>query len=154
MALWVTLLANGSPEYAMYRAANSANMAAKDKEPGVRPLAPGTIWMRLWGRCHLDADMRLLARDACGNQQTGAGLRAGIEGCIHSLHAIWPEFAGWTSDRGTAAPPSPPQPNPAGLIPLTPPPGTQEGMEDGTDDEPLEEGNEDDDPLAHASQSS
>ena len=154
MALWVTLLANGSPEYALYRAANSANMAAKDKEPGVRPLAPGTIWMRLWGRCHLDADMRLLARDACGNQQTGAGLRAGIEGCVHSLHAIWPELAGWTSDRGIAAPPSPPRPNPAGLIPLTPPPGTQEGMEDGTDDEPLEEGEEDDDPLAHASQSS
>ena len=93
MALWVTLLANGSPEYAMYRAANSANMAAKDKEPGVRPLAPGTIWMRLWGRCHLDADMRLLARDACGNKQPGADLRDGIKGCIHTLILDNPSYA-------------------------------------------------------------
>ena len=158
MALWVTLLANGSPEYAMYRAANSANMAAKDKEPGVRPLAPGTIWMRLWGRCQLDDDVRLLARDACGNQQTGAGLRAGIEGCVHALHAAWPESAGWFNDRGIGAPPIPPQPNPAGPTDPPAPPLTQEGMEedeeDSADDDQPEEGAEDDAPPAHASQSS
>ena len=68
---------------------------------------------------------------------------------MHSLHAIWPEFAGWSHDRGIAAPPSPPQPNPAGLIPLTPPLGTQEGMEDDKDGDeavPSEEDDPDPDP--------
>ena len=38
LASWVVLLSNGSPEYAKYRAANSALMMAADKQPEVRPV--------------------------------------------------------------------------------------------------------------------
>jgi hypothetical protein len=57
--------------------------------------------MRLWGRCCLAAEVKALARDACGNLQLCAGLQAGIEGSLHAVRAIWPEAAGWTHDRGT-----------------------------------------------------
>ena len=106
MSKWVILLSNGSPDYAMYRAVNSALMMAADKKPGVRPLACGEIYMRLWGRCNLAAETRNLARDACGNIQACAGLKAGIEGMIHSVRAIWPESAGWTFDQGADAEPA------------------------------------------------
>ena len=64
---WVMLLANGTPHYAKYRSLNHARMLAADKDPGVRPLCCGEIWMRLMGRCVLAAEARELARDACGN---------------------------------------------------------------------------------------
>ena len=47
MAHWVLWLSKGSPQFAAYRAVNSAQMLASDKKPGVRPLACGEIWMRL-----------------------------------------------------------------------------------------------------------
>ncbi len=106
MAEWVVLLSNGSPEYAMYRAANTARMLAADKEPGVRPLACGEIYMRLWGKCNLASETKELARDACGNHQLCGGLKAGIEGNLHAVRGIWPESAGWTFDRGTSDQPS------------------------------------------------
>lgn len=95
MAEWATLLSSGSPEYAMYRAANSARMLAVDKQPGVRPLATATIFMRLWGRCNLQDSARHEARDACGNVQSGTGLKAGIEANIHAVRTIFPASAGW-----------------------------------------------------------
>ena len=31
------------------------------------------------------------------------GLRAGIEGNLHAVRAVWPHSAGWTVDAGLAA---------------------------------------------------
>jgi hypothetical protein len=92
------LLGNGSPDYSKYRALNAARMLAVDKEPGVRPLACGEIWMRLIGRCVLDGESKQQAREACGNVQLCAGLQAGIEGNLHAVQKVWPESAGWTFD--------------------------------------------------------
>ena len=34
----------------------------------------------------------------CGNTQLCAGTRAGIEGNLHTVRAIWPQSSGWTID--------------------------------------------------------
>ncbi len=73
-------------------------MLKKYKEPGIRPPLCGTIFIRLWGGCCLDADTDALARDTWGKLQMGAGLKAGIKGNIHSVHVIWMESAAWTQD--------------------------------------------------------
>ncbi|EJK55331.1 hypothetical protein THAOC_24945, partial [Thalassiosira oceanica] len=96
------LLANGSPQYAMYRALNDARMLAADKEPGVRPLACGCIWMRLMAGAVIDSGLKVQARDACGNVQLCAGLGAGIEGNLHAVTRIFPQSAGWTEGEGTS----------------------------------------------------
>ena len=38
LSQWAELLANGLPEYAMYRALNTARQLPAEKDPGVRPL--------------------------------------------------------------------------------------------------------------------
>ena len=96
------LLANGSPQYAMYRALNDARMLAADKEPGVRPLACGCIWMRLMAGAVIDSGLKVQARDACGNVQLCAGLGAGIEGNLYAVKRIFPQSAGWTEGEGTS----------------------------------------------------
>lgn len=96
------ILANGSPHYAMYRALNDARMLAVDKQPGVRPLACGCIWMRLMAGAVIDSGLKTQARDACGNVQSCAGLGGGIEGNMHAATRIFPESAGWTEGEGTS----------------------------------------------------
>ena len=96
------LLANGSPHYAMYRALNDARILAADKEPGVRPLACGCIWMRLMAGAVIDSGLKVQARDACGNVQLCAGLGAGIEGNLHAVSKVFPQSAGWTEGGGTS----------------------------------------------------
>lgn len=154
MAHWVNLLVIDSPEHAVYGVANSVNMAAKDKESGVNPLDPGTIWIHLWGRFHLGTRVRPLTRSADGSQLTDAGLRIVIKVCIPEVHAVWPESAGWSSNRGVDAPSRSPQPSLLGIAPLLMLPITQEGMDGAGDFEPEEEDKEVNDPLLiHASQS-
>jgi len=100
MALWTELLSNGSPPYAAYRALNAARQLAAEKKPsGVRPLECGESWMRLMSGCNND-QTRTQATIACGNAQLCAGLRAGIEGNLHAVGAVWPQSAGWTHDGG------------------------------------------------------
>ena len=53
MAIIVEKLANGSPEYAMFCAANITRLVALDKEPGVRPVGIGEIWIRLFAHSFL-----------------------------------------------------------------------------------------------------
>ena len=101
MAEWVVMLSNEAPPYAMYRAMNAGKMFAADKEPGVRPLAAAECWMRLWAKCALYGECKVLAREACGNVQLCAGLEAGIEGNLHAVREVWPESAGWQYDKGT-----------------------------------------------------
>ena len=106
MAHWVVWLSNDSPPFAAYRAVNSARMLAADKKPGVRPLACGEIWMRLWADC-LNTETKVGATTACGNVNLCAGLRAGIEGNLHAVRAIWPQSAGWEHDGGEVTAPLP-----------------------------------------------
>jgi hypothetical protein len=106
MAHWVVWLSNDSPPFAAYRAVNSARMLAADKKPLVRPLACGEIWMRLWADC-LNTKTKVGATTACGNVNLCTGLRAGIEGNLHAVWAIWPQSAGWERDGGEVMAPLP-----------------------------------------------
>jgi hypothetical protein len=106
MAHWIVWLSNDSPPFAAYRAVNSARMLAADKKPGVRPLACGEIWMRLWADC-LNTETKVGATTACGNVNLCAGLRAGIVGNLHAVRAIWPQSAGWERDGGEVTAPMP-----------------------------------------------
>lgn len=101
------MLANSSPAYLTYRAMNAARMLAADKEPGVRPLACGEVWMRLISKCIIDGKTKEMARRACCNVPLCAGLQAGIEGNLHAVREVWPESAGWQYNSGTADEPSP-----------------------------------------------
>ena len=105
MALWVTVLANSSPDYAVYYVVNSARMLVTVKEPGIRLLACGEIYMRLWGHCCLAAEAKASVCDACGNLQTCAELQSDIKGNAHAVRLIWSESAGWTFDCGTSEQP-------------------------------------------------
>ena len=53
MALWVMLLSNTSPDYAVYHALNLARELPACKCHGVCPLACNEVWMRLLGACNL-----------------------------------------------------------------------------------------------------
>jgi hypothetical protein len=87
MAHWVVWLSNHSPPFAAYRTVNLSRMLASDKNPGVRPLACGEIWMRLWADC-LNSETMVGNTTACGNVNLCAGLRAGIEGNLHAVRAV------------------------------------------------------------------
>ena len=100
LSLWVEMLSNTSPDYACYRAMNSGRCLAADKLPGVRGLACGEIWMRLISQCNLDKT-KGVATVECENVQLCAGLKAGIEGNLHAVRAVWPESAGWERDDGS-----------------------------------------------------
>ena len=97
MAHWVVWLSNDSPLFAAYHAINSAQMLTADKKPGVHPLVCGEIWMRLWADC-LNTETKVGATTACGNVNLCAGLRAGIEGNLHAVWAVWPQSAGCECD--------------------------------------------------------
>ena len=84
---WTEWLANGSPPYAAYRAMICGRELPSEKNPGVRPLNCGEIWMRLMTGC-TRAETRTQATEACGNVQLCAGLKGGIEGCLHAIRAI------------------------------------------------------------------
>jgi len=99
MAHWVMWLSNGSPPFAAYLAINLARMLVADKKSGVRPLACGKIWMRLWTDC-LNTETKVGATTACGNVNLCAGLWAGIEGNLHAMQAIWLQSAGWECNGG------------------------------------------------------
>jgi hypothetical protein len=106
MAHWVVWLSNDSPPFAAYHAVNLSRMLAGDKKPGVRPLARGEIWMRLWADC-LNCETKVGATTACGNVNLCAGLWAGIEGILHAVHAVWPQSAGWEPNGGEVTAPKP-----------------------------------------------
>jgi len=107
IAHWTMVMANRQPDYATYRGLNAGRMLASDKEPGVRPICCGEIWLCLIYKAAIDGEAKTLARRACGNVQLCAGLQAGIEGNLHALKESWPESGGWTFDAGTAEQPTP-----------------------------------------------
>ena len=87
MAHWTEFLSNGSPPYMVYWALNIARQFLANKKPGVRPLECGESWMRLMSGCNND------------QARLQAGLRAGIEGNLHAVGAIWPQSA-WLQHNG------------------------------------------------------
>ncbi len=101
MAEWASWLGCSNPEYAKIRALNHVRLLAVDKEPGVRPLGCGEIWMRLISGTILD-QCKERARDACNNVQLCAGLQAGIEGATHAMLDVFPELAGWLNMQKAA----------------------------------------------------
>ena len=50
LAIWCKWLANESSQYAAYRAFNYKRSVALEKQPGVRPLAIGEVWMQMWAK--------------------------------------------------------------------------------------------------------
>ena len=99
MGHWVEWLSNGSPPYAAYRALNAYRMLAADKQPGVRPLACGEIFMRFFALC-VRGQTKSWPKAACGATQLCAGLECGIEASLHSVREVWPEADGWELDNG------------------------------------------------------
>ena len=61
----------------------------------MRPLAAGKSMMRLISSCNITQTGRH-ATTTCGNTHLCAGTRAGIEGNLHAVRAIWPQLSGWT----------------------------------------------------------
>ena len=88
------LLSNEPPDYALYRVLNVAQVLPGDKKLGVQSLAAGESWIRLTLACNV-AQTGNQATTTCGNTQLCAGTRAGIEGKIHIVHAIWPQLSDW-----------------------------------------------------------
>ena len=97
MAEGVELLSNSMPDYAAYRAVDSGCSLAADKDPGVRGLFCGKIWIRHWSQYNLD-QTKDQAMATCKNKQMGAGLKSEIEGNLHAVHAMSPHSAGWEYD--------------------------------------------------------
>ncbi|EJK50976.1 hypothetical protein THAOC_29905 [Thalassiosira oceanica] len=102
------LLANASPHYAMYRALNDARMLAADKEPGVRPLVCGCIWMRLMAGAVIDSGLKV---KLVTHVETSSCCALGLEqfsremaviGNLRAVTRIFPQSAGWTEGEGTS----------------------------------------------------
>ena len=122
MAQIAEVLANGSPDYAMYRAATITRLVALDKQPGVRPVGIGDIFMRLWSQC-VNAATKPEATNQCAEVQLCCGLRSGIEANLHAVRQVFPQSNGWQNDSDDTATapdaasddtnrPRPPMPNP------------------------------------------
>ena len=66
-------------------------LVALDKQPGIRPIGIGETWRRLFAKCVL----RVAGTEAeiqCGADQLCAGLKAGIDGAVHAMSALWEEL--------------------------------------------------------------
>jgi hypothetical protein len=98
MAQFAEILANGSPEYALYRAATITRLVALNKEPGVRPVGIGDIFMRLWSGC-VHAATKPEATNQCAEVQLCCGLRSGIEANLHAVRHVFPQSNGWQDDN-------------------------------------------------------
>ena len=139
MAEWASWIGCTKPDYAKIRALNNVRLLAVDKEPGVRPLGCGEIWMRLISGTILD-QCKERARDACNNVQLCAGLQAGIEGATHAMLEIFPELAGWLNMQKAATTPETEKRD-----------GEDETGGDGVDDSEMEGSRNIEEPIADAS---
>eukprot|EP00957_Ditylum_brightwellii_P079030 6010806-Ditylum_brightwellii.AAC.1 len=76
------------PPWAAYRAIVVGHLIALDKCPGVCPVGVGEILLSLMHKCVIAVCGKDVT-DACSTQQLCAGLRARIEGAIHSMNLLW-----------------------------------------------------------------
>ena len=93
MVNWAEWLANDMPDWAAYRGLTTRRLLALDKEPGTRPVGIGSIWIRYIAKLLL-AETAAEAKAECGSLQLCAGLEAGTEGGLHSVHAKMNELGG------------------------------------------------------------
>ena len=68
----------------------SGRLIALDKQPGVRPVGVGETWRRIFVNIVLKV-MGPEATMAFQDNQLCAGLKAGIDGVIHGVQALWDE---------------------------------------------------------------
>ena len=83
-------LINDSPPYTAYLALNGVCGLVADKEPRVRPLVCGEIWIRLVQACN-QTQTKSSAKVSCGVEQLCAGLEYDIEGSLCATREVWPE---------------------------------------------------------------
>ena len=96
---WAEWLANTSPPWAAYRAMMSRRLAGLDKQPGVRPVGIGCIWLRYIAKLLL-METAGMGRKTCGALQLCAGLEAGIEGGLHSVFEKVRQHGGMRFESG------------------------------------------------------
>ena len=87
-ALWTEWLANEHLPWAAFRAFQASRLIALDKQPGVRPVGVGKSFRRLFAKIVLRLT-RHEATAACGNTNLCSGLKAGIEGAVHTAAERW-----------------------------------------------------------------
>ena len=71
----------------------SGRLIALDKMPGIRPIGIGETWRRLFAKSVIE-DSGAEVVEACGCKQLCAGLKAGIEGAVHTASSFWEEHCG------------------------------------------------------------
>jgi hypothetical protein len=98
MVDWAEWLANDMPDWAAYRGLTTRRLLALDKEPGTRPVGIGSIWLRYIAKLLL-AETAAEAKAECGSLQLCAGLEAGTEGGLHSVHMKMDELGGMRFGR-------------------------------------------------------
>jgi hypothetical protein len=86
MAAWAEWLGNDSPPWAAIRGIMTRRLVALDKQPGVRPVGIGEIYLRCICKGAL-TDVAAEGKAACGSVQLCGGLEAGIEGALHAVEA-------------------------------------------------------------------
>ena len=82
--------ANGILPWAAYRAFMSGRLIVLDKYPGVRPVGVGETWQHLFAKIVFKVT-GTEATMACQDDQLCARLKAGIDGAIHKVRALWDE---------------------------------------------------------------
>ena len=78
------------PMWAAYLAFMSGRLIALDKQPGVRPVGVGETWRRLFDNIVLKVTVPE-ANIACQDDQLCDGIKAGINGAVHGVQALWDE---------------------------------------------------------------
>ena len=87
---FVGWIANGSPPWAANREFMPDRLIALDEHPGVHPVGVGEMWRRLFVKIILKVTV-LESTMAFQDDQLCAGTKAGIDGAIHEVQALWEE---------------------------------------------------------------
>ena len=85
---FVDWLVNGSPPWADYFTFMSGLMFALDKQTGVLTVGVGETWRRLFAKTVIKVTVPESTM-LCQDDQLCAGLKAGIDGAIHGVQALW-----------------------------------------------------------------
>ena len=81
-------LANEIPPWAAYRTFMPGWLIALDKQPDVRPVGVGEKWRRIFANIVLKVTGPESTM-ACQYEHLSPGLKAGIDGAIHGVQALW-----------------------------------------------------------------
>lgn len=110
IAAWTEMLANTQVPWALIRGLRYCRLLAFDKNPGVRPIGIGEIFMRLMSKM-LIASIGIEATDASGNLNLCVGLSAGIEAAVHTMNDFFNPPLPTDLNPSQPAPPQDPSPS-------------------------------------------